>query len=412
MRQGRRHARAGAGERGRHVERRRGAPSSGDAMGWWLSSRWKARCEFRRRARGGDGMTAAATNVRAVPSRRASRRASRRDALRAGPPRARSVAASVADEPPSDDTTDDWVAWERTRRARAREVTHALLHPGGPLEHRLIRAPLPDAPVPASLLALATGEPARHLRASLHPRRLRFPDVEDALRASCELTPGDRRLGARRLRCRAANDYLARLFLIASRPPLDHALTRHDLFHGHVFAARDVVGVLMRTRTSTQPITPKPSPYTSEIARLTVRTRSIRASPRDATSCGWRARRIARRRLRRLTRRRQTTRATSPSFLNCWRCRNCSRRTRETSVQSRGTSCIFTVLGIEDPNTRGVRVSEVRDWGGPSRRRDVRSVTFVTKETPATTNAATDHLARGVSSSARALTRLLVRAGG
>ena len=193
----------------------------------------------------GDGMSAAAANVRVAASRRASRRATRRDALRAKPPRARRVAASVDDAPPSEDATNDWVAWERTRRARAREVTHALLHPGGPLEHRLIRAPLPDAPVPASLLALATGEPARHLRASLHPRRLRFPDVEGALRASCELTPGDRRLGARRIRCRAANDYLARLFLIASRPPLDHALTRHDLFHGHVFAARDVVGVLM-----------------------------------------------------------------------------------------------------------------------------------------------------------------------
>ena len=301
-------------------------------------------------------MTAAATNVRAVPSRRASRRASRRDALRAGPPRARSVAASVADEPPSDDTTDDWVAWQRTRRARAREVTHALLHPGGPLEHRLIRAPLPDAPVPASLLALATGEPARHLRASLHPRRLRFPDVEDALRASCELTPGDRRLGARRLRCRAANDYLARLFLIAgtardARSTTWVLVTRVDLFHGHVFAARDVVGVLMHAHEypahhpETFPVhlgnCQTNSPYAFDpsvaarrnilwVARPSDREAAFASSPRSTRRGG----------------------EALASFLNCWRCRNCSRRTRETSVQSRGTSCIFTVLGIEDPNTR------------------------------------------------------------
>lgn len=138
--------------------------------------------------------------------------------------------------------------WEARRRNCADEVVRAMLYGGGSgsggesggsgkntegskFEPRLVRLPLPDARVPRTLLDLAAAaEPAeegssnpsvaastasRALRDALSPHRIRVPDVDGALCESCELTPGDRRLGGRRLCCRAASSYLARLFLIA-----------------------------------------------------------------------------------------------------------------------------------------------------------------------------------------------------
>lgn len=52
--------------------------------------------------------------------------------------------------------------------------------------------------------------------------------VGGALREGCELTPTGRGLGARRLRCREASEYLARLFRIAGRSlSLIHSLFLH-----------------------------------------------------------------------------------------------------------------------------------------------------------------------------------------
>jgi len=163
---------------------------------------------------------------------------------------------------------------EETRRQMAREVIDAMFQVGGPLESRLLRLPVPRAPPPPALMALASArEPRRSLNASLHPRRLRVPDVENALRCRCELTPSARVAGGRRMRCRASNAYVADLFAIvggvsgqkvknvltlggevgfscdvhsASSAPPSHRLSRFDLFHAHVFADADTetVGLL------------------------------------------------------------------------------------------------------------------------------------------------------------------------
>ena len=111
-------------------------------------------------------------------------------------------------------------------------------------------------------MALASArEPRRSLRASLHPRRLRVPDVENALRCRCELTPSERAAGCRRMRCRASNRYVADLFAIiggnrerceadptvGSRDAsCSHRLSRYDLFHAHAFADAETktVGLL------------------------------------------------------------------------------------------------------------------------------------------------------------------------
>ena len=162
---------------------------------------------------------------------------------------------------------------EATRRQMAREVTDAMFQVGeSRLERHLIRLPAPRAPPPSALMALASArEPRRSLRASLHPRRLRVPDVENALRCRCELAPSERAAGCRRMRCRASNRYVADLFAIisgdhegvdlldrtvhdasrrdddvASPPSSRHRLSRFDLFHAHAFAdaASGTVGLL------------------------------------------------------------------------------------------------------------------------------------------------------------------------
>ena len=151
---------------------------------------------------------------------------------------------------------------EAARRQMAREVTAAMFHVGGPLESRLLRLPVPLAPPPPALTALASArEPRRSLRASLHPRRLRVPDVENALRCRCELTPSERAAGCRRMRCRASNRYVADLFaiiggdrgrcevdpVVGSRDDASrHRLSRFDLFHAHAFADAETktVGLL------------------------------------------------------------------------------------------------------------------------------------------------------------------------
>ena len=151
---------------------------------------------------------------------------------------------------------------EETRRQMAREVIDAMFQVGGPLESRLLRLPVPLAPPPPALTALASArEPRRSLRASLHPRRLRVPDVENALRCRCELTPSERAAGCRRMRCRASNRYVADLFaiiggdrercevdpVVGSRDDASrHRLSRFDLFHAHAFADAETktVGLL------------------------------------------------------------------------------------------------------------------------------------------------------------------------
>jgi hypothetical protein len=106
---------------------------------------------------------------------------------------------------------------ESRRRTCAADVVRVALHgrradDDDAIERCIKRLPLPDLRVPSSLLNLASPE---SLRNSLHPRKLRVPDVEDALVRGCELTPGPRENGAKRMWCRKANEYLAELFLLA-----------------------------------------------------------------------------------------------------------------------------------------------------------------------------------------------------
>lgn len=161
--------------------------------------------------------------------------------------------------------------WEARRRNCADEVVRAMLYGGASggggesagggknntegsnFETRLwtkspnsnlVRLPLPDARVPRTLLNLAAAaEPSerrssspsaaastarRALRDALSRRRVRVPDVDGALCERCELTPGDRRSGARRLGCRAACSYLARLFLIAGGVDASSSASERD----------------------------------------------------------------------------------------------------------------------------------------------------------------------------------------
>ena len=148
---------------------------------------------------------------------------------------------------------------ESRRRTCAADVVRVALHgrrtdDDDAIERCIKRLPLPDLRVPSSLLNLASPE---SLRNSLHPRKLRVPDVEDALVRGCELTPGPRENGAKRMWCRKANEYLAELFLLAGLslegPRRLNPLSRFDLFHGHLWTgttSRDdrdvpVVGLLM-----------------------------------------------------------------------------------------------------------------------------------------------------------------------
>ena len=154
---------------------------------------------------------------------------------------------------------------ESRRRSCAADVVRVALHGqrtdgDDAIERCLKRLPLPDLQVPKSLLNLASpgsSSPSHALRSSLHPRKRRVPDVEDALVCGCELTPGPRRDGARRMRCRRANEYLAELFLLAGLhlegPTRPNPLSRFDLFHAHLWTGETscegrvvpVVGLLM-----------------------------------------------------------------------------------------------------------------------------------------------------------------------
>lgn len=179
----------------------------------------------------------------------------------AGRPSPRVIARGVAED--DDDGLGDLAnnihEGESRRRTCAADVVRVALHgrrtdDDDAIERCIKRLPLPDLRVPSSLLNLASPE---SLRNSLHPRKLRVPDVEDALVRGCELTPGPREDGAKRMWCRKANEYLAELFLLAGLslegPRRLYPLSRFDLFHGHLWTgttSRDdrdvpVVGLLM-----------------------------------------------------------------------------------------------------------------------------------------------------------------------
>ena len=89
---------------------------------------------------------------------------------------------------------------------------------------------------------------ARLLHALGKPR-LRIPDVEGAAAARCQLCRSPTGV---RFRKNALNRHFAAVFAtVAANAPavgLPVELSRFDLFHGHLFSARDCVGLLMHTR--------------------------------------------------------------------------------------------------------------------------------------------------------------------
>jgi hypothetical protein len=122
------------------------------------------------------------------------------------------------------------------------------------LEACLRRLPPPPAPPAlrrlAARLVQAPRDAARHeLRRALAPPRVPVPDVEGAALCRCTLTrtPFGRRFAAQPLQRHFAAVFAAAA-AGAPRVGLPLSLSRFDLFHGHLFAARGCVGLLLHAR--------------------------------------------------------------------------------------------------------------------------------------------------------------------
>ena len=83
-------------------------------------------------------------------------------------------------------------------------------------------------------------------------RERSVPDVENSFMHKCQLVSSASSSPpmARRFRCRKANKYIAHLFFQISKhsAEADIQLSRFDLFHGHVFKNKEVVGILFHAK--------------------------------------------------------------------------------------------------------------------------------------------------------------------
>jgi hypothetical protein len=116
---------------------------------------------------------------------------------------------------------------------------------------------MPAPPAPPSLRQLAArlaahsrqGDVHRALRQALAPARLRIPDVEGAAADRCSLcrAPHGRRFADASLQRHCAALFAA---AAAGAPAVGAslALSRYDLFHGHLFVSERCVGVLLHAR--------------------------------------------------------------------------------------------------------------------------------------------------------------------
>lgn len=146
------------------------------------------------------------------------------------------------------------------RQACGRALLSALLDSATQNQSRLgacVRrlAPPPEPPALRRLAARLTAvhhrpdaSHARLLRALAKPL-LRLPDVEGAAAARCQLC---RSPVGRRFRDRALQRHFAAVFAAvaagSARAGLPVELSRFDLHHGHLFASRDCVGLLLHAR--------------------------------------------------------------------------------------------------------------------------------------------------------------------
>ena len=251
----------------------------------------------------------------------------------------------------------------------------------------------PLAPPPPALTALASArEPRRSLRASLHPRRLRVPDVENALRCRCELTPSERAAGCRRMRCRASNRYVADLFAIIGgdreRCEVDPVVGSRDDASRH-----GSLGLTCFTRTpsptprrkpSGSCFTPRSTPRSTRIrfrtnsgvARRTARARSTNENTREGTCCGSRGRGNRREPPTPRSPRRHVAGARddpNPLHDTLPRSASCTRRSKGTSGTSPGTCCTCTSCGTGNRSTGcsrspgDARTPRRGDWRASSR---------------------------------------------
>ncbi|KAF8394577.1 hypothetical protein HHK36_020790 [Tetracentron sinense] len=109
----------------------------------------------------------------------------------------------------------------------------------------------PEPVMELARLAVDSGGDPAAIQRALDPTMIPVPDVEGSKEYRCELT---RTPYGRRFIDEELNSYLAFLFeLIATRGPtvgLNVSLDRYDLFHGHLFLARDSgrLGILFHAK--------------------------------------------------------------------------------------------------------------------------------------------------------------------
>ncbi|XWS42378.1 hypothetical protein CRYUN_Cryun16bG0009500 [Craigia yunnanensis] len=117
-------------------------------------------------------------------------------------------------------------------------------------ENELIWWP-PEPVLELARLAVDSGGDPGSIHRSLDPTVLPVPDVEGSKENKCELT---RTPYGRRFISQELNSYLEYLFkLIAERGPavgLEVSLNRYDLFHGHLFIAKETarLGILFHAK--------------------------------------------------------------------------------------------------------------------------------------------------------------------